>query len=65
MERDVMLLEGEVVQLAHGKFYLLAIISFVCGVEGNNVTLPSFVAENAAIDASSSLLEALITSRYM
>ena len=33
--------------------------------EGDEATSPSFVAENAAIDASSSSLEALIATRYM
>ena len=41
------------------KNYLVAILSFVHGVEGDEATLPSFVTENGPIDASSSSLEAL------
>ena len=59
MERDFMLLEGEVGQFAHGKNYLLAIFYFVRGTEGNEVASPSFVSENVAIHATSSLMEAL------
>ena len=59
MERDFILLEGEARHFAHGKNYLLAILSFVCGAEGDEATSPSFVSENAAIDATRSSLEAL------
>ena len=62
MERDFILLEGEARHFAHGKNYLLAILSFVHGVEGDEATSPSFVSENAAIDASNSSLEVLIAS---
>ena len=41
------------------KIYLLAILSFVHGAEGDEATSPSFVSENAAIDATRSSLEAL------
>ena len=60
-----MQLEGEVGHLHTEKKYLLAIVSFVRGTEGHEATSPSFAAENAAIDASSSSLEALIATRYM
>ena len=59
MERDFILLEGEARHFAHGKNYLLAILSFVRGAEGDEATSPSFVSENAAIDATRSSLEAL------
>ena len=59
MERDFILLEGEARHFAHGKNYLLAILSFVHGAEGDEATSPSFVSENAAIDATRSSLEAL------
>ena len=42
------------------KNYLLALSIFFCGVEDDEATSPSFVADNLAIDASSSSLEALI-----
>ena len=41
MERDFILLEGEVRHFAHRKNYLLAILSFVHGVEGDEATSPS------------------------
>ena len=44
------------------KNYLLALFTFVCGVEGDEATSPSFLAENQAIDASSSSLEAVIAT---
>ena len=44
------------------KNYLLALFTFVRGVEGDDMMSPSFSAENKAIDASSSLLEALIAT---
>ena len=47
------------------KKYLLVLSIFVHGVEGEEATSPSFVSENAAIDASSSLLEAFIATQYM
>ena len=59
IERYFMLLEGEGGHFTHGKNYLLPIISFVHGAEGDEATSPSFVGENAAIGASSSSLEAL------
>ena len=67
MERDFMQLEGEVGHFAHEKKqpYLLALFTFVNGVEGDEATSPSFVAKNEAIEASSSSLEALIATRYM
>ena len=42
--------------------YLLALFTFIRGVEGDKATSPSFAAENEAIDASSSSLEALIAT---
>ena len=45
--------------------YLFADLSLFASVEGDEATSPSFVAENAAIEASSSSLEALIAARYM
>ena len=45
------------------KNYLLALFIFVHGVEDDEATSPSFAAENAAIEASSSSLEALIATR--
>ena len=62
MERDFMQLEGEVGHFAHGKNYLLALFNLVRGVESDKAMSPSFAAENQAIDASSSLLEALIAT---
>ena len=47
------------------KNYLTSLFTFVYGVEGDEATSPSFAAENEAIDASSSSLEALIATRYM
>ena len=44
------------------KNYLFALFIFFCGVEGDEATSPSFAAENQAIDASSSSLEALIAT---
>ena len=44
------------------KNYLLALSIFVRGVEGDEVTSPSFTTGNEAIDASSSSLEALIAT---
>ena len=44
------------------KNYLTLRFTFVHGVEGDEATSPSFAAENKAIDASSSLLEALIAT---
>ena len=38
---------------------------FFASEEGDEATSPSFAAENEAIDASSSSLEALIATRYM
>ena len=63
IERDFMQLAGRAEHFGHGKKnYLLAIFSFVRGAEGDEATSPSFASENAAIDASSSSLEALIAS---
>ena len=62
MERDFMQLEGEVGHFAHGKNYLIALFTFVRGVEGDEATSPSFAAENEAIDASNLSLEALIAT---
>ena len=47
------------------KNYLIAFFTFVRGVEGDEATSPSFAAENKAIDASSSSLEALVTTLEM
>ena len=44
------------------KNYLTSLFTFVRGVEGDEATSPSFAAENEAIDASSSSLEALIAT---
>ena len=44
------------------KTYVIALFTFVHGVEGDEATSPSFVAEKEAIDASSSSLEALIST---
>ena len=41
---------------------LLALFTFVRGVEDDEATSPSFAAENAGIDASSSSLEAVIAT---
>ena len=65
MQRYFMQLAGEAGHFTQRKNYLLAIVSFVRGAEGDEATSPSFAAENAAIDASSSSLEALIATRYM
>ena len=65
MDRHFMELAGKAVDFTHGKNYLLAILSFVYGVEGNEATLLSFATENKAIDASNSSLEVLIATRYM
>ena len=54
-----MQLEGKVGHFAHGKKYLLAFFTFVPGVEGDEATSPSSVAENEAIEASSSSLKRL------
>ena len=62
MECDFMQLEGEVGHFAQGKNNLIALFTFVHGVESDEATPPSFAAENKAIDASSSLLEALIAT---
>ena len=62
MERDFKQLEGKVRHFAHEKNYLLALFTFVRGVEDDEATSPSFAAENEAIDASSSSLEALIAT---
>ena len=42
--------------------YLFADLSLFASVEGDEATSPSFAAENKAIDASSSSLEALIAT---
>ena len=42
--------------------YLSADLLFFTAREGDEATSPSFAAENAAIEASSALLEALIAS---
>ena len=47
---------------AHEKNYLLALFTFVHGVEDDEATSPSFAAENEAIDASNSSLEAVIAA---
>ena len=44
------------------KNYLLALLTFVRGVEDDEAMLPYFAAENQAIDASSSSLEAVIAT---
>ena len=44
------------------KNYLLAISTFFHGVEGDEATSTSFIAESATIDASRSSLEALIAT---
>ena len=62
MQRDFMQLQGEVGHFAHGKNYLTSLFTFARGVEGDEATPPSFAAENEAIDASSSSLEALIAT---
>ena len=53
-----MQLAGKAGHFTHGKNYLLPIFSFLCGTKGDEATSPSFVGENAAIDASSLSLEA-------
>ena len=45
--------------------YLFADLSLLTSGEGDEATSPSFTAENEAIDASSSSLEAPIATRYM
>lgn len=45
--------------------YLLAILSFLCGTEGDGATLLSFAAKNGTIDASSSSLDAPIATHHM
>ena len=62
MEHDFMQLEAKVGHFAHRKKNLIALFTFVRGVEGDEATSPSFAAENEAIDASSSSLEALIAT---
>ena len=59
MERNFMQLASKAGRFTHGKNCLLAILSFVHGVEGDEATSPCFVAENAAVDAFSSSVEAL------
>ena len=54
-----MQLAGKAGHFTHRKNYLLPIVSFVHGAEGDEATSPSFVGEKAAIDASSLSLEAL------
>ena len=46
------------------KYLLSDLYLFISG-EGDEATSSSFVAENAAIDASNSSLEVLIATRYM
>ena len=65
MKCDFMLLQGKVGHFAHGKNYVLAILSFVHSTEGDEAMSPSFAAKNVAIDASNSLLEGLIAPLYM
>ena len=60
-----MQLAGKAGHFSHEKIYLLAILSFACGVEGDEATSLSFAAENKVIDASNASLEALIGTRYM
>ena len=62
MKRDLMQLEGKVGHFAHEKNYLLALFTFVRGVEDDEATSPSFATENEATDASSSSLEAVIAT---
>ena len=62
MECDFMQLEGEVGHFAHRKKLPACAFYLFCGVEGDEATSPSFAAENEAIDASSSSLEALIAT---
>ena len=45
--------------------HLFADLELFTSEEGDEATSPSFVAENAAIEASSSSLEALIAPQYM
>ena len=45
--------------------YLLAILMFVCCAESDGATLPSSAIVNGSIDASNSLLEALIATQHM
>ena len=45
--------------------YLFANLSLLTSGEGDEATSPSLTAENEAIDASSSSLEALIATKYM
>ena len=65
MEHDFVQLAGKSGHFTHGKNSLLAILSFVRGKQGDETTSPSFEAENEAIDASSSLLEVLISTLQM
>ena len=44
------------------KNYLLALFTFVSGVEGDEAMSPSFAAENQPIDASSLSLEVVIAT---
>ena len=63
MARDFLQLPGKAGYFPHGKkTYLLAILSFVHGVAGDEATSSSFSAENEATDASSSSLEAFIAT---
>ena len=45
--------------------YLFVDLQLFTSKEGDEATSPSFVAKNAAIEASSSSLEALIATQYM
>ena len=44
--------------------YLLAILSFAPSAKGDGATLPSCASRNGSIDASISLLEALIITHH-
>ena len=62
MQRDFMQLEAKLGTLHTEKNYLTSLFTFVCGVEGDKATSPSFATENKAIGASSSSLEAVIAT---
>ena len=65
MKRDIMQLAGKAGHFTNKKNYLLVILSFVHGVEGDEATSPSFATENEAIDTSSMSLEAFIATLHM
>ena len=65
MERYFLQLEDEVGHFTHGKKCLLALFTFVSGVEGDEATSPSFASRHKSIDASRLSLEAQMECDFM